>query len=626
MNKRVIILEIFVFLCKLASAQEPSKNNKKVEELDEVVVADSRFELKREHSGKTVIKITAEELERNQGKSVAEIINTKSGFEINGSRSNAGQNLSYFVRGGNNRQVLIMIDGIQVSDPSQIANDYDLRLLSVSQIESIEIVKGAASTLYGNAAATAVINIQTKNPSEEKIALTLQSSIGTNQPQEEKKYTPTDFSNSLSLSGTTGKFNYVAGFSQQYTDGLSAVVDTNNERDPFSRLNAQVKLGYTFNDYFTLKTYGNYDTFKAHFDNSFPVMDADFSSDSEQFRFGIASKYIYKNGSINLNAAFNKIDRVFESDFPGTFNGKSYVADVFNKYNFNDKFYTILGVNYINNQTDFGGNDNYSSVGPYANVVWISDFGLNLNTGIRLNNHSEYGSHVTYNFNPSYTFRLESDYLKLLTSYSTSYIAPSLSQLFGPFGPNPDLKPEENRTVEGGVEYHSEKVKWSAVYFNREEMNFIDFVVIDFNTFAGAYQNVIEDFTVEGVELELVTEPFLGASFTANYTFTEQKDRASLRLPKHSANVNFGYQVSKKAYASLSYRYTGTRLDTNFETFETNELTAFSLVGTYISYQVIQDRLKTFFSFDNIFNEKYEEVIGFSSRGRNIRVGFSLLL
>ena len=139
-----------LILCHGLSAQQAQNDSIPIQDLDEVVVSDSRFTLKRENSGKTVIKITAEELERNQGRTVAEIINTKSGIEINGSRSVAGQNLGYFIRGGNNRQVLILIDGIQVNDPSQIANDFDLRLLDLNTIESIEIVKGAASTLYGN--------------------------------------------------------------------------------------------------------------------------------------------------------------------------------------------------------------------------------------------------------------------------------------------------------------------------------------------------------------------------------------------------------------------------------------------------------------------------------------------
>src|SRR5690606_20058336 len=101
---------------------------------------------KRKNSGKVITKITSKDLEKLQGQSIAEIISRTAGVEINGVHSNAGQNLSYFIRGGRNRQVLVLIDGIQVTDGSQIANDYDLRLLNIDQVESIEILKGASST------------------------------------------------------------------------------------------------------------------------------------------------------------------------------------------------------------------------------------------------------------------------------------------------------------------------------------------------------------------------------------------------------------------------------------------------------------------------------------------------
>ncbi|MEP0213406.1 MAG: TonB-dependent receptor plug domain-containing protein, partial [Cellulophaga sp.] len=155
MNKKIIGLCAAVLASATVVAQQ-EQEEQKVQKLDEVVVSDSRFELKRENSGKTVIKITAEELKRNQGKTVAEIINAKSGFSIAGSTSRQGTVLGVFARGGRGRQVLVIVDGVRVSDPSSVGQEYDLRLLTAANIESIEIIKGAASTLYGTNAATAV--------------------------------------------------------------------------------------------------------------------------------------------------------------------------------------------------------------------------------------------------------------------------------------------------------------------------------------------------------------------------------------------------------------------------------------------------------------------------------------
>lgn len=620
MKKTVLSVSALLLACTAVFGQQQDEN----EQLEEVVISDSRHALKRENSGKTVISISSEEIAKSQGKSVAEVINTKSGIEILGSRSNAGQNLSYFVRGGNNRQVLILIDGIQVNDPSSIANDFDLRLISLDRIESIEIIKGASSTLYGSGAATAVINITTKKASKNEIALTVNSSFGTNQSQDDSNYNINDFSNSARIDGTVEKLTYVVGFGHQSTDGLSAVIG--EESDPFSRINTNVKVGYKFSDAFEASVYGTLDKFKSDYDNSFPIGDANFQSESEQYRFGVAPKYTYKNGSVTLNAAYTSIDREFKSTFPSTFEGETIALDIFNKYNFNNKFYTVIGVNYIDNQTVYAEEQSSSIVDPYLNVVYVSDFGLNVNVGARMNNHSEYGSHFTYNLNPSYRIPFQEGYIKAFASYSTSFIAPSLSQLFGNFGPNPNLEPEENTTIEGGVEVKlSEKLRASAVYFNRDEQNFIDYVVTDFVTFAGEYQNVSQDFTVNGFEFEVAAKPIENLTIDANYTFTEKKDVDVLRLPKHKANLNVAYAFTQKTNASVSYQFTSDRLDTNFATFESVTLDSFSLIGANVNHK-FSKRLSGFLAVSNIFNEEYTEITGFTTRGTNVRVGFSLNL
>jgi vitamin B12 transporter len=621
MKKTVLSVSALFLACTAVFAQQQDNS----EQLDEVVISDSRHALKRENSGKTVITISSEEIKKNQGRTVAEVINTKSGIEIVGSRSNAGQNLSYFVRGGNNRQVLIMIDGIQVNDPSSITNDFDLRLLALDQIESIEIIKGASSTLYGSGAATAVISITTKKASEDTIALRVNSSFGTNQSQDDQDYNVNDFSNSARIDGTVDDLTYVVGFGHQDTDGLSAVIG--EESDRFSRTNTNVRVGYKFSEAFEASVFGTLDKFKTNFDNSSPRSDADFLAKSEQYRVGIAPKYNYKNGSVTLNAAYTSIEREFFSNFPSAFEGETIALDVFNKYNFNNQFYTVVGLNYIDNQTTFSEEADAYIVDPYINVVYVSDFGLNLNAGGRLNNHSEYGTNFTYNLNPSYRRALGEDgYAKVFGSYSTSFIAPSLSQLFGNFGPNPNLEPEENTTLEGGVEVQlSKKFRASAVYFNREERNFIQYVVTDFTTFAGEYQNVQTDFTVNGVEVEVFATPIEDLTVNANYTFTEKKDVDALRIPKHKANLNVAYAFSDRTNAGLTYQYTSDRLDTDFATFQNVTLDAFNLFGANVNHQ-FNKRWTGFVTIDNIFNEDYTEITGFTTRGTNVRIGFSLSL
>ena len=97
-----------------------------------------------------------------------------------------------------------------------------LRLLNLNTVESIEIIKGASSTLYGNAAATAVINITTKKSSKKEISASFLSVVGTNQTQDDLNYNGSNFTNNVSVNGTLNKFTYLASFGNRYVDGLSA--------------------------------------------------------------------------------------------------------------------------------------------------------------------------------------------------------------------------------------------------------------------------------------------------------------------------------------------------------------------------------------------------------------------
>ncbi len=620
MKKSYLVLGAAILVGKALAAQDSQQDAVQTQQLDEVIVSDSRFELKRENSGKTVIKISTEELERNQGKTVAELINTKSGIEITGSRGRDGSVFGVFARGGRGRQALVIVDGVRVSDPSSFSQEYDLRLLSTANIESIEIIKGAASTLYGTNAATAVINITTKKSAKEKVTGNFQSTIGTNQTAEDQNYNLGSFTNSAGVNGTLKKFSYSADFSNRYSSGISAAVTPENEEDTFSHFSANVKLGYQFSDNFEVSIYGNQTKFNNEFDAA--LAEAPNRSKTSQDRVGLSSSFKYNKGSIHINTAYSD----YETDSRSTFgesilDGKNLVVDFYNKYVFDGKWHTIFGVNYIKDKAVFTNEADFTIVDPYANLVYISDFGFNLNTGIRLNNHSEYGNHFVYNLNPSYTFTTTNGYVKLLGSYATSYITPNLIQLFGDFGSNPDLEPEENRTIEGGVEYFvNDKLRVSAIYFDRNEKNTIGF---DQN-FTSI--NLASEIDANGVELEVSWAPIDAFTLDANYTFTERKGDNAIRIPKHKVNLALGYQVCETTSLSLNYAYTGQRFDTDFSTFTDVSLESFSLVNFYVQHELMPNKFRVFLNANNLLNEEFVEVIGFTTRGRNISAGFNLTL
>ncbi len=620
MKKNHLWLITALFAGQGIFAQQIQQDSLKVQQLDEVVVSDSKFELKRENSGKTVIKITAEEMQRNQGRTVAEIINTKSGIEIAGSRGRDGDVLGVYARGGRGRQVLIIIDGVRVADPSTFSAEYDLRLLSPSKIESIEIIKGAASTLYGTNAVTAVINITTKKSSKKKMAGNFETSVGTNQTAEDQNYNIGSIQNSANVNGTLGKFNYGVDFSNRYKSGLSAAVTPENEEDVFSNYSTNVRFGYQFTERFGVQLYGNQTKFRNEYDAS--LAEAPNVGENEQQRVGVSSEFEYGKGSVHLNAAYTDYESMANDTFgESTTEGNNWVLDVYHKYVFGEQFHTILGVNYIKDEAIFAEEVDFTIVDPYANVVYVSDFGLNLNAGARLNNHSEYGNHFVYNLNPSYVFDTNKGYIKLMGSYATSYITPNLTQLFGAFGGNPDLEPEENTTIEAGVEFKlNNSLRISTVYFDRNETNAIGYDA-NFTTI-----NVADEIDANGVEVEATWLPLSNFSVNANYTFTERKGDNAIRIPKHKANVSVWYQFCESTNASLSYAYTGERFDTDFSTFTDVALDPFSILNLSVQHELIKNKLNVFVNADNLLNEDYRELLGFTTRGRNFRVGLSLNL
>lgn len=173
--------------------------------IQEIVISETKFVQNKEKSGKIIEKITAKDLENKKGQSLANVLSQIAGVEVNGNQSGTGKNLAYYIRGGRSRQVLIVIDGVPVTDASGIGLQYDLRLLPVEQIESIEIMKGAASTLYGSGAATGLINITLKKSVKKEIEGNAYINLGTQNVANQTKTSAQDFNQGFSVNGTKGR-------------------------------------------------------------------------------------------------------------------------------------------------------------------------------------------------------------------------------------------------------------------------------------------------------------------------------------------------------------------------------------------------------------------------------------
>ncbi len=643
-------MAVFALLNTCAFAQE--KDSTKVNSLDEVVISDTKFAQNKEKSGKVIEVISAKELEKKSGQSLATVLSQIAGVEINGNQSANGKNLGYYIRGGKNRQILILIDGVPVTDASGISLEYDLRWLPVEQVARIEVMKGAASTLYGTGAATGVINITLKKGSKKAIEGNAYVNIGSNNTADNHTYNGQDFNQGISVNGNTKKINYFAGFNSTETGNISQIASAEcaipYEEDIFSRQNVLAKLGFKATEKLTLDFFGNYDKIKNNYDGAFDNTglndNAINTTSSEQFRFGFSPKYKYIKGELIINSSFNQIARDYDefnsytaaTDY-SLYESRSTIVDAFNKYQFNDTFFIVTAVNYqfhdMLSETPYGNlareNTKFSMIDPYVTLVYTSKFGLNVNAGSRLNVHSEYGNQLVYNFNPSYNFKTSFP-LKVLASYSTAYITPSLYQLYSDYG-NTSLTPEENTTLEAGFETEllSKKIKLDVVGFYRDQNDTFDFY-FDPNTFDAYYININGVNKAKGLETEVRYDVTSKLRLNANYTFTQVDSALNRLIPKHKANASIDFQPSARTLFNVSYQYFDARNDAFFDgnTFATTVviLDSYQLLNGMARYEVIKNRMTIFGSVTNILNEKFVENVGYSTRGRNFKIGLNIVL
>jgi vitamin B12 transporter len=644
MNKNFIRFSAFIALATTCGYAQVN-DSIKIKQLDEVVFSDTKFSQSKEKSGKVITKITADELQKKSGQSLASILNSVTGVEINGAQSANGKNLGYYIRGGKNQQVLIVIDGSPVTDASGISHEYDLRLLPVDQIESIEIMKGAASTLYGSGAATAVININLKKSNKKPIETAIYYSIGSNNTANNHKYNGQDFNQGFSVNGTIHKVNYLASLNSTETNGMSQIADSNSDsnydKDRFSRINYLSKIGIKASDKLTLNFFGNYDKVTNDYDFQFDntgLNDTNLNkSKTEQFRFGFSPKYSYANGEFNLNSSFSKIQRNYQEwnawtnvlDF-SQYASRSVSVDAFNKYKFSPEFVMVTGVSYqffdMNSVTPYEFIDrkmtHFTIVDAYFSSVFNTKSGVNINMGGRYNSHSEYGNNVILNFNPSYNFKTKFP-LKVLSSLSTAYVAPSLYQLYSQYG-SINLKPEDNLTFESGFELtlFKNKLTLNAIGFYREQNNSIGFDA------TYHYANIEGLYNAKGVETMVLCALTSKVSCNVNYTFTQVDEALNRLIPKHKINASIDYSASKRLFINANYQYVDARNDAFYDgnTYEivAIKLGSYQLLNALVKYELIQNRLSVFGNVTNILNIDFIENIGYSTRGRNFKIGMNL--
>ena len=589
-----------------------------VTNLNEVVVADSRFPMQRVQSGKVIMRLGAEELGRYSGMSIAELLNRQAGLELSGSRSTPGAVLGVFARGGRGRQVLILIDGIRVLDPSSFGRSYDLRMLPADRIASVEILKGASSTLYGSNAATLVIRITTKKSVQQALTLDIGTFASTLNSSNQNRAEVGKMYNYASASGGINDWRFTAAIAQEFADGLSSLKNTQGEKDPNSLWSTDLTLGRQWKNGLSLNLFFVQNGLKTGYDDAVIGIDAPFLFQSKQWRTGFRLFNERSNAAWEWLTAYADFKSWDLGAFPYTYQGERFTSDFIYKNKLRTGLNLLSGLSLDWDATL--GKQNFIS-DPFLNVLFSSSRGWNLNAGARLNVHSAYGSSMVYSINPSRVWETPKGYFKVLSSWSTAYITPTLSQLYGNFGANPNLEPETNRGIEAGAELHLQKSSFygNMVVFNRTETN-----LVIFDGVQSAYFNADSEIEARGVELEGRGKLFRNLDVRAYYSYTRRIGDDAIRIPRHKAGVLLDLALGKQSNFILDYQYTGSRPDTNFRDFTAVRLNAFSILDLRWQYAFKSNRSKIFLLCTNALNADFEEISGYTTPGRNFGLGWNI--
>ncbi len=598
--------------------------------LDEVVVTANKTEQKQSSTGKVITVISKAQIERSQGKTVAQLLNEQAGITINGALSNAGAVQTVFMRGAGAGRTLILMDGIPVNDPSYITNDFDLNFFSINDVERIEICKGAQSTLYGSDAIAGVINIITtkaniSKPVNVKATIT-GGSFGT-------------LKSNLQVYGKTGKLTYTTRYAHLQTDGFSAAYDStgakNFDRDGYNGNTVNGALQYQATPKLLLKAFTQYSAYTAGIDAS-SFSDRSFY-DIHNRNHTSGGGWVYKNKTVSFtgNYQFSNQHRNYDDNASigapifsmNDYDARTQFAETYASVKLGAGFTLLAGADYryglMNNVyrsvSSFGpfnskfNDTSMNQLSAYTSLHF-SNQRFSFEIGGRLTDHSRYGTHYTYTINPSYTI---DEHFRLFGSIASGFKAPSLFQLYSTSG-NVNLKPELSTNYELGLQHNYGRFSDRLVFFYRKTDNGIDYNSVTFK-----YFNYVKQMT-RGLEYEVSFQPFEKLVLTGNYTFITAQETTqsrinfkdtiynySLRRPSHIINLTTGYHITKALYASISGKYVGDRYDVGPYKKADVPLDSYFILGAYVEY-VANEQLKIFADVQNLTNRKFYEIRGYN--------------
>ncbi|MEM9838672.1 MAG: TonB-dependent receptor [Pseudomonadota bacterium] len=568
------------------------------------VVEGTRLEQRLDESATAITVLSADDLEALGFPFALDALATAPGVTIN-QNGGFGGVASVRIRGNGSDQTLVIIDGVPVGDASSVGGGFDFARLDTGQIERIEILRGAQSTLWGSEAIGGVISITTKDADDGLSAFSEYGSFNTIRGGA-----------SASGRGETGgwQINAVASSS----DGISKADEDqgNTEEDGYRNHSLSGRFDQQFG---RTKIIGSAIASSAEtefdgFDFNAPgfVADADERNETNELTVSLRAEVQQtENLEHTVTIGGSDIERSnFNAGAPAfAASGQRAVLRYQGNANLGERAKLAFGT-----EADFreAGDDSTSIVSVFAlNELNILD-NLTLTTGLRVDDHADFGSETTARVNAAWTLRTG---ITTRASFGQGFKAPSLFQqtffCCGATGPAEGLKPERSEGFDAGVIFSAPRVSLDLGWFTQTTED-----LIDFSFPVGAYFNVSEVET-EGVEVALNADVLSWLDVQLSYAFIDAEGPNNTplnRVPRHSGDALFVIDPVGPWSANILVRHNGE------ETDGANEVDAWTRVDVNAAYQ-INDTLEIYARIDNLFDAEYQQVLGYGTPDRSGTVG-----
>lgn len=574
--------------------------------------------------GQAVTVIDRQTIEQRQTVALSDLLATTPGVTVS-RNGGLGALTAVRIRGAEDSQTLTLIDGVRVNDPSSPGGAFDFASLLTGSIDRVEVLRGPNSVPWGSQAIGGVVNVTTMQPG---YGLQARGNV-------EYGSDNTVFANG----GVSGKSGIIAGsLNAGYlrTDGISTAA-SGTEPDGYRQFGATGRVQIAFTDTISLDLRGYYAHSKVDIDGFafvppyLPVDDAEYAKTQELYGYaGLNADFLngrFKNRVALTIADINRdnYDPSFSTTTPSFLaRGRS------ERYQYQGDFQVIDQVRLVagaeHETTRFNDGSLFKSRGVtsfYGEAILSPVDRLTITGGLRYDDDSAFGGHTTWGANAVYTLPSETT---IRASYAEGFKAPTLYQLYGPFGlGNSGLKPETARGYDIGIEQKliGNTVSASATWFHRDTIDQIDY---DPGTFS--YGN-IDRARAEGVEVALNVRPSSTLTLSAAYSFIDAKNRAR-------SDVNFGNDLARRPHQSISASIDwktpvglgiGATVLTVGDSFDDaanlNRLDGYAIVGLRADFP-IGDKFSIYGRVDNLFDEKYTVVRGYNTPGRAAYGGIRL--